>query len=303
MRMTVLALSLALAAAPLSAAELETVPVTEGVWALVGPMAQRSPENLANNATFGVIETETGVVLVDPGGSRRGAAAIDAAIDTLTDKPVTLVIDTGGQDHRWLGNGYWAAQGAEIVASEAAVADQRARASRQLSLLRALLGPALEGTEPRHAGTTFEDRLVREAGGVRLEIVHAGPAHTPGDSYVWLPGRDVMFTGDIVFVDRLLGVLPVSSSRGWIAAFDAMAAHEPTHVVPGHGHPTGLATARAHTRDYLAHLRAEIGAHLGAGGDMLGASGVDQSPFAHLLQFEALAGRNAEAVFAEMEWE
>jgi hypothetical protein len=95
----------ALVAAPgLATAEvLDVQPVIDDVWALVGPMQQRDAENLANNATFGVVVTEAGVVLIDPGGSYQGAAMIDAAIDGITDRPVTHVINTGGQDHRWLG--------------------------------------------------------------------------------------------------------------------------------------------------------------------------------------------------------
>ena len=36
---------------------------------------------------------------------------------------------------------------------------------------------------------------------------------------------------------------------------------------------------------------------------MIGAAKVDQSKFKHMEQFDALAGRNAQAVFAEMEFE
>lgn len=36
---------------------------------------------------------------------------------------------------------------------------------------------------------------------------------------------------------------------------------------------------------------------------MQGSTQIDQSAFAHLAQFEALAGRNAQQVYAEMEWE
>jgi hypothetical protein len=33
---------------------LDVQPVTDDVWAIVGPTEQRNPENLANNATFGL---------------------------------------------------------------------------------------------------------------------------------------------------------------------------------------------------------------------------------------------------------
>lgn len=43
--------------------------------------------------------------------------------------------------------------------------------------------------------------------------------------------------------------------------------------------------------------------YIDAGGDIIGSVDVDQSAFAHLDQFETLAGRNAQQVFIEMEWE
>jgi glyoxylase-like metal-dependent hydrolase (beta-lactamase superfamily II) len=228
---------------------------------------------------------------------------LHAAIRTITDQPVVVVIDTGGQDHRWLGNSYWDAQGAQIVASAAAVEDQKARASMQQTMLSALLGEALVGTEPYYADIAFDDHHSFTLGGVTFELRHPAPAHTPGDSFVWVPDTRTVFAGDIVFTGRLLGLLDVSSSAGWIEAFDAMAALDPTHVVPGHGPATDLATARHDTRDYLQHLRDTMRAHIDEGGDIIGSVKVDQSAFSYLQDFDALAGRNAQAVFSEMEWE
>lgn len=297
-----LAAAFGLAAGP-APAGLITVPVAEDVYALVGETGQRSADNFGNNATFGVVVTEAGVALIDAGGSAKGAGEIEAAIRTITDKPVVLVIDTGGQDHRWMGNAFWLAKGARVVASADAAADQAARASVEMTMLSQLIGPSLEGTDPVPAPETFADRLTIDLGGTEIDIVHPGPAHTPGDSFVWLPERKVVFTGDIVFHDRLLGVLEVSNSAGWVAAFEAMASKDPAHVVPGHGNPTTLAGAKADTYDYLVHLREAIAAHIEAGGDIIGAPQVDQSAFAHLEGFDTLAGRNAQQVFSEMEWE
>lgn len=282
---------------------LEIRPVTEGVWAIVGEKAQRSAANLANNATFGLVVTGEGAVLIDPGGSWRGAEALHAAIRSVTDQPVRYVIDTGGQDHRWLGNGYWQAQGATVIASEDAVADQHARASMQMTALAQFLGDALEGTEPSYADVTFAAEYALELGGMTFEIVHPGAAHTPGDSFVRVPERDVVFTGDIVYVERILGVGEQSSITEWPAAFEAVAATGAAHVVPGHGGPTTMDRARADTYDYLMNLRARIGALIDEGGDIMDAPKVDQSAFARLEQFEALAGRNAQTAFQQMEWE
>ena len=290
-------------AAPAMADGLTVQPVTEDVWAIVGPLEQRNPDNLANNATFGLVVTPDGAVLMDPGGSWQGAEALHAAVRSVTDQPVAYVINTGGQDHRWLGNGYWQAQGATVIASEAAVADHHARAQDHMIALSQFLGEGLDGTDPAYADVTFESDHTLDFGGLTFEIMHRGAAHTPGDSFVWLEARDVMFTGDIVYVDRLLGNGPARDTDSWIAVFDAMAAHEPAHIVPGHGAATDLATARRDTYDYLVNLRREIGALIDAGGSIIDAPAIDQSAWSYLAQFEALAGRNAQAAYEEMEWE
>lgn len=303
MRCFALILSFSVLPAPALADVLNARAVAPGVWAIVGDKGQRSAENLGNNATFGLIETRDGAILIDAGGSYLGAEQLHTAIRAVTDLPVTLVINTGGQDHRWLGNGYWAEQGARIVAAEAAVEDQEARASMQMTMLSQLIGEGLAGTEPAYATETFADRLDLTIGGQRIEIVHAAPAHTPGDAFVWLPEERVAFAGDIVFTERLLGVLEFSSSASWVEAFEAMAALDPLHVVPGHGDPTTLERAQADTYDYLVNLRDLMRDHIDAGGDIIGSVAVDQSAFSRLEQFDTLAGRNAQQVFTEMEWE
>lgn len=277
--------------------------VAPGVWAIEGPASQRDPENLGNNATFGLIETEAGAVLVDPGGTWQGAEALHAIVADLTDQPVTHVVNTGGQDHRWLGNGYWQAQGATVIASEAAINDQRSRASMQMTMLSQLVGEGFAGTEPAFADVTFTDSYEFELGGRHIEIHHPGPAHTPGDSFVWLPTERIVFTGDIVYVGRVLSVLQFSDSASWLEAFSAIESLDPAHVIPGHGPATTLAEARTDTRDYLVNLRNRIRDHIDGGGDIIKSVDVDQSTFSHLDQFEALAGRNAQAVFEQMEWE
>lgn len=288
----------------LAAEILTPQPVAPGIWVIEGPAEQRDPDNLGNNATFGLIDTAEGAVLVDPGGSWNGAKALHAVVQTLTDSPVAYVINTGGQDHRWLGNGYWQAQGVSVITSAAAHADHLNRGSLQMTALNALIGPeGLAGTEPTDPDIIFADRHELTLGGTRIEIMHVGPAHTPGDSLVWLPDSGTVFTGDVVYVGRLLGVMAFSDSAHWLDAFARIEALEPAHLIPGHGPATDLATAQKDTRDYLTNLRDRMRTHIDDGGDILGAVEVDQSAFAYLDQFDALARRNAQTVYEQMEWE
>lgn len=286
------------------AAELRLQHVKENVYAIVGPFGNRTPQNLGNNATFGFVVTHEGVVLIDSGGSYQGAAAINKLIKQVTDKPVKIVINSGGQDHRWFGNGYFKAHGAHIIASAAAVADQRARLQDEMYMMGNLIGSkALKGTDAVYADETFTGKKVISLGGVRFELLQVGPAHTPGDSIVYLPQAQIVFSGDVVFVGRMLGVLPHSNSRHWIKAFETMDALHPKVVVPGHGPATDLAHARKDTYDYLVFLRNAVAAFMKAGGDISQVGTLDQSRFAYLKDYNLIKGRNAQQVYQAMEWE
>jgi glyoxylase-like metal-dependent hydrolase (beta-lactamase superfamily II) len=283
---------------------LQAQQLADNVYALVGPTTNRDTQNLGNNANFGVIVTSDGVVLIDPGATWKGAQMIHDAVREITSDPIKLVINTGGQDHRWLGNGYFKALGARIVASEKAVDDQKARVQDQMIGLDNLVGSeGLAGTEAVYADETFVEQKLLSIGDTRIEIHHAGHAHTPGDSFVWLPEHGIIFSGDIVYMDRMLGVGSQSAHLSWIAAFEAMAARQPEIVVGGHGRPADLAKANADSYDYLVFLRAAVQAFMDEGHGMEEIGKIDQSRFAYLENFDSLSGRNAQRVYEELEWE
>ncbi|MCO4758360.1 MAG: MBL fold metallo-hydrolase, partial [Oceanospirillaceae bacterium] len=198
---------------------LQRIEVTEDIFALIGPMEQRSETNLANNANFGFIVGERGVVLIDSGGTLKGAKAIEAQIRAVTDKPIVLVINTGGQDHRWFGNRYFAEQGIRTLTSEQTLADQHARGEAQMASTSRYTGDSWQGTEvmpAKEAVSTVTDMSVE---GIELQLIPVGPAHTGGETLVWLPESGVLFSGDIVYMDRMLGIGPQSQHLAWLDAF------------------------------------------------------------------------------------
>jgi glyoxylase-like metal-dependent hydrolase (beta-lactamase superfamily II) len=298
--------ALALCSAALChALEVRFEPVAPGVYVHIGDLGGRTADNEGLNANIGLVVTPQGAVLIDSGATFNTARRIHAAVGKVTRQPVRWVINTGGQDHRWLGNGYFAQQGAELIAHASAVADMRARAGDQLSGLRAVLGAALDSTEPVYPTRLIgSDDARLDLGGRRFEFRHRGGGHTPGDMMVWVPGAKVLFTGDIVYVNRLLAVIPVSNTRRWLAAFDEVEKLEPARIVPGHGRVTGLPKARAHTRDYLQALRAHLKPAVERGDD-IGAAGrsFDMSLFKNLGNTAELHPGNASRIYLEMERE
>ena len=279
--------------------------VAPGVYAVVGDTEGRTYENEALNANFGLVVTPHGAVLIDPGASFQGARQIAAAAQKVTTQPIRWVINTGGQDHRWLGNGYFQAQGAEIIAHANAQADMKARGPAHLKANAPVLKDKMAGTEIVLPTRWLQDAdTTLNLGGTTLQVVHRGGGHTPGDSLVWLPQSGVVFTGDVVYVDRILGLHPVSKTKTWVASFEALEALKPKIVVPGHGQVTTLAQAQKDTGDLLKALRAHMGQAVEAGTDISAAvKSFDAAPYRHLKHVDVWLPQLANLTYLEMEQE
>lgn len=235
--------------------------VADGVYALIGPTGPRSADNHALNANFGFVVTDNGVAVIDSGASPAGAELIQSAVRRVTDQPVRWVVNTGSQDHRWLGNSYFAKQGAIIHALSATTATQKRFAHRHVERLQGTLAEdEAAAIDPVRAAESHDgDRVRLELGGRVLELRRFGDAHFPGDAVVWLPAAEVLFSGDHIYVDRMLGIHPFSNVQEWQKAFHAAMELEPKVVVPGHGGVAEPAKARAQTGDYLDWLVENVG--------------------------------------------
>lgn len=281
----------------------EAVQVKDNVYAIVGPLGQRSTANAGLNANYGFVVTDHGVILIDSGASAHSAALLEKAVRSVTPKPIRWVLNTGSQDHRWLGNAYFAQKGAQLQAMANTVKTQRAMAAQQLTGLQRFVGTQLQGTVPQQAETVHgapEKTVVID--GVSLQWIETN-AHYPGDTLIHLTQQSVTFTGDLVYVDRLLGVLPQSNVRKAQTAFERLKVLQPQHVVPGHGRVTDLAQASRETGDYYAFLIDKVGAaarNMDPMGETLN-QWAKPAQFMHLQNFEELHRANMNRVFVDFE--
>ena len=73
-----------------------------------------------------------------------------------------------------------------------------------------------EGTTLAGPTDTFTDRRVIEMGDFVIEVLHLGPAHSPGDISVWLPQHKLVIAGDMAFHERLLPIFDDTDTAGWL---------------------------------------------------------------------------------------
>ena len=244
-----------------TASPLTPVQLTPSVWYVQGLTALGSPanQNFISNAAF--IVTAQGVVVIDALGSPALAQQLVEAIRKVTPQPITHVIVTHYHADHVYGLQVFRALGARILAHRAARSYLNSDTARlRLQASRQELAPWINAnTELVDADEWLDTERELDLGGVRLQIKHVGPSHTPEDLVVYLPQQRLLFAGDLVFRARIPFV-GQADSRRWIAALDSLLAMDTALIVPGHGPVSASAREDLQlTRDYLSYLRNAMG--------------------------------------------
>src|SRR6516164_7668857 len=102
---------------------------------------------------------------------------------------------------------------------------------------------------------TFLERLDLKVGDKEVQLIYAGPAHTKGDTLVYLPRDKIVFAGDLLFVGGhpVIWAGPVTN---WMRACDTILGWDVDVVVPGHGPISDKAGVR-HFKSYLEYVNGE----------------------------------------------
>ncbi len=190
---------------------------------------------------------------------------------------IDMLVNTHANGDHTFGNQL--VEGAQIIASRGTVADMHHMPPEKLAammrdwrnlgqagaFMHEVMGSRFYFDDVRHVepNRVFDGALELQVGSKRVELVNVGPAHTKGDTLVYVPGDRMVFTGDIMFVGGHPAVWagPVSN---WVKACDRILAWDVETVVPGHG-PISDKSAVLRLREYLAFVLAESRKRFDAG--------------------------------------
>ena len=218
----------------------------------------------------GVIVGDDAVMVIDAQATPAMAAQVIERIRGVTDKPIKYVVLSHYHAVRVLGASAYGAQ--EILASDATRAlilergkeDWDSEYGRFPRLFRAaetipgLTWPTL----------TFDHAMTAYLGRREIKLMFLGRGHTAGDIAVWVPGAQVLFSGDLVEY-RSACYCGDAHFEDWPATLDRVAALRPQALVPGRGDalatPTLVWEGIDMTRDFLTTLYGSVRASVAKG--------------------------------------
>ena len=278
--------------------------IAASVYALTAPPGPPSPENRGRTNSTGILIGPTGVVVVDPGPSRKAGLQVLRAVRSLTRKPVAAVILTHAHPENVLAAGVVAGRSAPVIASHRTYALMRDRCSECLTRLTGLTGEsAMSGTNIRLPDQTVAVGTTdRTYGGRTLKLIHTGWGHTAGDLAVLDVASGTLFTGGLAN-NQVMPDMHEAQTRGWVEALRTLEALAPVRVVPGEGAPAG-AELLATMRSYLAALFERVEATYREQGSVFEVLGDGDLPaYAGWVRYAEVHSLNIQHVYAEMEKE
>jgi cyclase len=197
----------------------------------------------------GVFVTNSGVVVVDTKLAGWGQVILDR-IRTVTDKPVTMIINTHTHgDHTGSNNAFPTT--VDIVA--------HANTKANMEKMEAFKGDNAKYLPKR----TYTDTMTLGSGKDRMELYYFGRGHTNGDTMIFYPALRVLQAGDLFawkdapLYDRANGGSGVDEPQTLAKALTRLTDFDT--VIPGHSplmKRSDLEQYQRYTADLLAETRA-----------------------------------------------
>jgi len=264
--------------------EPKLIPIVEGIYAYEGPLAIPGRDDVIRTNSL-IVLTDDGVVVVDGQDNVDEAERMLEAIASVTSQPVRYLINASPHgDHV---NGNAAFGDVEIVAQE--------RARDQMSESR---------TPMPLPSVVYAERMTLHVGGKTLELHHFGPAHTVGDTVVYLPEDRVAFLSEVYF-NGIFTSLGDGFAAHHLEVLDAVEKLDADWFIPGHGLIDGQSAAelRAGLEKYHANVKAvhdAVARHVAAGDSLektMNEIDADLGEFAELPFYDFLKQRTVEATY------
>lgn len=217
------------AAAPLS---YRLVPgeLADGVWMIAGAQEAMNAGNGGAIANVVVLDSSEGAIVIDTGPSLRFGNALVKLARDLTDKEVARVYLTHFHPDHVLGNQAFAP--GTIAAQQGVIDGLKKVGDDFATAMYQAVGDWMRGTEIA-LPTEIVVGGFEDIGNRRLRFIGLA-GHTESDLAIFDETSGLLFSGDLVFLDRAPTTPHADISR-WIVALATLGGIPHSLLVPGHG--------------------------------------------------------------------
>jgi cyclase len=181
-----------------------------------------NPSRAAYNS--GVIVTSEGVVVLDALESEAIARAQREAIANVIKQPVRVLVSS--PHHAPYSTGNIAYQDVWRIGHDNYRTDL-------LALMERTKIPP-EEQRARLPHQTFTDRLTLHLGGKEIQVLYFGPAHTRGDSIIFVPQDRIAYLSEVFFANQF-PTFGEGTATGWLRVLEAVEKLDADIFVAAHG--------------------------------------------------------------------
>lgn len=243
----------AVAAAPRRVYDLVPVKVADGVWMIEGATDYFSDANGGAIVNCALIETATGLVIIDTGPSLRYGEALRDIAGQISPLGIAALFNTHHHPDHFFGNQVFSDKPIHALAGTKKLAEEEGDAFSD-NMYR-LLGDWMRGTEVIPPNQTLNISSISIGG--RDFTLYPLEGHTGADLAILDRKTGILIAGDLAFLDRA-PTTPHADVAKWRAALDDLAAIGAGAIIPGHGPLDTSGASLTQTRAYLDWLDATL---------------------------------------------